>query len=80
MKEHCESHNTLRVEDFEYRALVVQTGYQSAARLFERTVQTDLEQRDKFCYGLGKHGDDPGTRANLRSPWTRCIRAGLGAP
>jgi hypothetical protein len=22
-----------------------------------------------ICYGFGKHGDDPGTRANLRSPW-----------
>jgi len=22
-----------------------------------------------ICCGFGKHGDDPGTRANLRSPW-----------
>ena len=22
-----------------------------------------------ICYGIGKHGDDPKTRANLRSPW-----------
>ena len=22
-----------------------------------------------ICYGFGKHGDDPQTRANLRSPW-----------
>ena len=22
-----------------------------------------------ICYGFGKHGDDPGTRKNLRSPW-----------
>lgn len=22
-----------------------------------------------ICYGLGKHGDAPTTRANLRSPW-----------
>ena len=23
----------------------------------------------KICYGFGKHGDAPETRANLRSPW-----------
>ena len=22
-----------------------------------------------ICYGIGKHGDAPSTRANLRSPW-----------
>ena len=22
-----------------------------------------------ICYGFGEHGDHPGTRANLRSPW-----------
>lgn len=23
----------------------------------------------RWPFGFGKHGDDPGTRANLRSPW-----------
>lgn len=62
--------STLRVEDFDYRALVVQTGYQTAAEdylihLFKPIWNNEAD----ICYGLGKHGDDPGTRANLRSPW-----------
>jgi hypothetical protein len=62
--------STLKVEDFEYRALVVQTGWQIAAEnylihLFRPIWNSEV----KIAYGLGKHGDDPGTRANLRSPW-----------
>jgi len=62
--------STLRLEDFEYRALVVQTGWQSAAEdylihLFKPIWNSEVG----ICYGFGKHGDDPGTRANLRSPW-----------
>ena len=61
---------TLQLEDFEYRALVVQTGWQTAAEdylihLFKPIWNNEV----KICYGFGKHGDDPGTRANLRSPW-----------
>ncbi len=62
--------STLRVEDFEYRALVVQTGWQNAAEsylihLFKPIWNSEVG----IAYGLGKHGDDPATRANLRSPW-----------
>lgn len=61
---------TLRLEDFEYRALVVQTGWQNSAEtylidLFKPIWNSQMD----ICYGFGKHGDDPGTRANLRSPW-----------
>jgi hypothetical protein len=61
---------TLKLDDFEYRALVVQTGWQSAAEnylihLFKPIWNSEID----LCYGFGKHGDDPGTRANLRSPW-----------
>lgn len=61
---------TLRLEDFEYRALVVQTGWQGSAEdylihLFKPIWNSEVG----ICYGFGKHGDDPGTRANLRSPW-----------
>lgn len=61
---------TLHLEDFEYRALVVQTGWQTAAEdylihLFKPIWNSEMG----ICYGFGKHGDDPGTRANLRSPW-----------
>jgi hypothetical protein len=66
----AKAESTLRIEDFEYRALVVQTGYQKAAEdylihLFKPIWNSETS----ICYGLGKHGDDPETRANLRSPW-----------
>lgn len=62
--------STLRIDDFEYRALVLQTGWQAAAEnylihLFRPIWNSEM----KIAYGLGKHGDDPETRANLRSPW-----------
>jgi hypothetical protein len=61
---------TLKLEDFEYRALVVQTGWQNSAEtylihLFKPIWNSEID----ICYGFGKHGDDPATRANLRSPW-----------
>lgn len=62
--------STLKIEDFEYRALVVQSGWQTSAEdylihLFQPIWNNEVG----ICYGFGKHGDDPGTRANLRSPW-----------
>jgi hypothetical protein len=62
--------STLQLEDFEYRALVVQTGYQSAAEDYLIELFKPIWNNEtRVCYGLGKHGDDPATRANLRSPW-----------
>jgi hypothetical protein len=62
--------STLNLDDFEYRALVVQTGWQNSAEnylihLFKPIWNNEVG----ICYGFGKHGDDPGTRANMRSPW-----------
>lgn len=62
--------STLNLDDFEYRALVVQTGWQTSAEdylihLFKPIWNNEVG----ICYGFGKHGDDPATRANLRSPW-----------
>ena len=62
--------DTLTVEDFQYRSLVVQSGWQGAAEdylihLFKPVWNNETG----ICYGLGKHGDAPTTRANLRSPW-----------
>ncbi len=73
LNDHCRSISkavTLRLEDFEYRALVVQTGWQSSAEdylihLFKPIWNSEMG----ICYGFGKHGDAPQTRANLRSPW-----------
>lgn len=62
--------STLRLEDFEYRAVVVQTGYQAAAETYLIDLFKPVWNNETgVCYGLGKHGDDPSTRANLRSPW-----------
>ena len=61
---------TLRVADFEYRALVVQTGWQSSAEDYLIHLFKPIWNKQMgICYGFGKHGDDPGTRANKRSPW-----------
>ena len=62
--------DTLNVADFECRSLVVQSGWQGAAEdylihLFQPVWNSETD----ICYGLGKHGDDPRTRANKRSPW-----------
>lgn len=59
---------TLNTTDFECRFLVVQSGWQ-------RSAEDYLVHRfrpiwnSKICFGFGKHGDDPSTRANTRSPW-----------
>lgn len=74
LKDHLRSiscaKDTLAAGDFEYRALVVQSGWQGAAEsyligLFRPIWNNEID----ICYGLGKHGDAPGTRKNLRSPW-----------
>ena len=61
---------SLRIEDFEYRALVVQSGWQVSAEdylihLFKPIWNNEIG----ICYGFGKHGDSADTRANKRSPW-----------
>ncbi len=62
--------STLSILDFEYRALVVQSGWESAAEeyligLFRPVWNSET----RIAYGLGKHGDDAVTRVNKRSPW-----------
>lgn len=61
---------TLNIDDFDCRSLVVQSGWQGATEdylinLFRPVWNSETD----ICYGLGKHGDAPSTRANLRSPW-----------
>jgi hypothetical protein len=61
---------TLRLEDFEYRALVVQTGWQNSAESYLINLFKPIWNNEMgISYGFGKHGDAPETRANLRSPW-----------
>lgn len=62
--------NSLNINDFEYRGLVVQSGWQDAAEnCLIRMFKPVWNSETAICYGLGKHGDDADTRANLRSPW-----------
>jgi hypothetical protein len=74
LADHCrtisQAKASVQLKDFEYRALVVQTGWQTPAEdylihLFKPIWNSEMD----ICYGFGKHGDDPDTRANLRSPW-----------
>ena len=61
---------TLDIADFECRFLVVQTGWQTAAEAYLIDLfQPAWNSETDICYGLGKHGDAPSTRANRRSPW-----------
>lgn len=61
---------TLNVDDFDYRALVVQPGWETGSenyliRLFKPVWNKEM----KLVYGIGKHGDSSDTRKNKRSPW-----------
>lgn len=62
--------STLNVADFEFRSLVVQSGWETAAEdylihLFRPIWNSQIN----ILYGLGKHGDAAETRSNKRSPW-----------
>lgn len=73
LKEHAKNigkASNLDIKDFRCRYLVVQSGWQIAAETFlidwfKPIWNTEI----KICFGIGKHGDSPGTRKNLRSPW-----------
>ncbi|MCV0396256.1 MAG: Eco29kI family restriction endonuclease [Rhizobiaceae bacterium] len=61
---------TLNIDDFEYRALVVQSGWESAAEDFLiHLFRPVWNSETNILYGLGKHGDSAETRGNKRSPW-----------
>ena len=74
LKDHCRSirkaGGTLNVADVDCRSLVVQSGWQGAAEDYLINLfQPVWNNETGICFGLGKHGDAPSTRANLRSPW-----------
>lgn len=61
---------TLNIADFEFRSLVVQSGWETAAEDYLiHLFQPIWNSETKILFGLGKHGDDAKTRANKRSPW-----------
>lgn len=61
---------TLAIPDFECRALVIQSGWETAAEDYLiHLFQPIWNNETNILYGLGKHGDDAKTRVNKRSPW-----------
>ncbi len=69
-RKNIEKVHGIELEDFECRALAVQSGYQAAAenhliRLFWPIWNNET----KILFGIGKHGDAATTRANNKSPW-----------
>lgn len=74
LKEHAKSIRkavtTLRIDDFDCRFLIVQTGFQKSAEDYLINFFKPIwNSETKICFGLGKHGDSSETRANGRSPW-----------
>lgn len=62
--------SSLSIDDFECRFLIVQSGFQTAAEdHLINFFKPIWNSETNICYGLGKHGDSAGTRANKRSPW-----------
>jgi hypothetical protein len=62
--------STLSIDDFEFRSLVVQSGWETAAEDYLIHLFRPIWNREvKILFGLGKHGDASETRGNKRSPW-----------
>ncbi len=60
----------LRSRDFTYRSLVTATGWQVAAEGHLISLFRPIWNKESgVVRGIGKHGDDSGTRANERSRW-----------
>lgn len=61
---------TLDIADFQFRSLVVQSGWETAAEDYLIHLFRPIwNSETNILYGLGKHGDSATTRANKRSPW-----------
>jgi hypothetical protein len=61
---------SLDIADFTFRALVVQSGWETAAEDYLIHLFRPIwNSETKILYGLGKHGDAADVRANKRSPW-----------
>jgi hypothetical protein len=61
---------TLQLDHFQFRSLVVQSGWETAAEDYLIHLFRPIwNSESNILYGLGKHGDAATTRANKRSPW-----------
>ncbi len=73
VEEHASSANVeqyIKLPEFECRFLVVRSAWQKTAEdyligMFKSIWNDEIG----ICYGFGKHGDAPTTRANTPSPW-----------
>jgi Eco29kI restriction endonuclease len=62
--------SSLDIKNFECRALVVQTGWETAAEDYLiRLFRPIWNKETKIIQGFGKHGDAPTTRKNKVSSW-----------
>lgn len=62
--------STLDSDDFEFRSLVVQSGWEMAAEDYLIHLFRPIWNNETgILFGLGKHGDSADTRAGKRSPW-----------
>lgn len=61
---------SLDIGDFEFRSLVVQSGWETAAEDYLIHLFRPIWNNEtRLVFGLGKHGDAAETRGNRRSPW-----------
>jgi len=61
---------TLNVDDFQFRTLIVQTGWETGAENYLiRLFKPIWNKETGLVYGIGKHGDSAQTRKNKISPW-----------
>ena len=62
--------DSLDIGDFEFRCLVVQSGWETAAEDYLIHLFRPIwNSETRILFGLGKHGDKAETRSNSRSPW-----------
>lgn len=69
-KKNIEKVSGIEISDFEYRNLVVQSGFEAAAedRLIS-TFRPIWNKETNLLFGIGKHGDSAKTRQNNKSPF-----------
>lgn len=61
---------TLQLRDFEYKSLVIQSGWESTAENYLiRLFRPIWNKETKIIQGFGKHGDRATTRQNRKSTW-----------
>lgn len=61
---------TLRLDDFEFRSLVVQSGWEKQAESYLIHLFRPVWNKEtQIMSGFGKHGDSAQTRRHGRSPW-----------